>query len=170
MKCILTSLVCLSFSILLAQTSDQYIIATQGGFSEGRSISMSWTIGDLVTEPAILTEAIFTQGFQQPTISVKEIADHNTTENVTSTTKAYDFTASVYPNPVGTNVNVTVDNEEKEYFLDVLDQSGRLLSRNKSRNNKEVLNLSALPAAQYVLRISLIDSQQSKVFQIIKSH
>ncbi|HZV67953.1 MAG TPA: T9SS type A sorting domain-containing protein [Saprospiraceae bacterium] len=171
MKCILTALVCLSAAFLFAQTSDQYIIAAQGGFSEGKAITMSWTIGDLVTEQSVLRDAVVTQGFQQPTIFVKEIKiDPNTIGNVGSETKAYDFTASVYPNPVSSNINVKVENAEREYFIDVLDQTGRLLSRNKSHNNQEVINLSSLPAAHYELRISLVDSPQSKVFQIIKSH
>jgi hypothetical protein len=80
-----------------------------------------------------------------------------------------DFTASVYPNPVGTDVTIQIENSKEEYYVDLFDPAGNLILRNRSSNPTEVIQLSDLPAAQYVLRISLLDSHQTKVFQIIKS-
>ncbi len=170
MKCILPILLCLPLSFLFSQASDQYIIATQGGFTEGRSMSMSWTIGDLVTETANLKESSITQGFQQPIISVKEITSDHQTDVTIERTNPKNFSAEVYPNPFGTDITVKIENADQEYYMDIIDPSGNLLSRNKSRNTQEVINLFDLPAAQYLLRISSLDDKQSKVFQIIKAN
>ncbi|MGB4847107.1 MAG: T9SS type A sorting domain-containing protein [Saprospiraceae bacterium] len=170
MKCILPILLCLPLSALFSQASDQYIITTQGGFTEGKSMSMSWTIGDLVTETANLNGVRVTQGFQQPIISVKEInSDYQTDVNI-DVTDPKTFNAEVYPNPFGTDITIKIENADQEYFMDIIDPAGNLLSRNKSRNHQEVINLVDLPAAQYLLRISSPDARQSKVFQIIKSN
>jgi Secretion system C-terminal sorting domain len=170
MKCILPILLCLPVSILFSQASDQYIIATQGGFTEGKSMSMSWTIGDLVTETASMKEAKITQGFQQPFISVKEINSDNQADVTVDGTNSKKFNAEVYPNPFGTDITIKIDNADQDYYLDIIDAAGNLISRNKSRSPKEVINLFDLPAAQYLLRISTLATQQSKVFQIIKSN
>lgn len=178
MKKTLTFLLCLPFSILLAQSPSQHIVTTQGGTSKGETITVTWTIGDMVTEEAELKDARFTQGFQQPTITVRELdaSQHEVAiskdpkpEAGISSRSSNDFSAQVYPNPAGANITVKVENSNQEYYLDIFDQSGMLLSRNKSANPQEVINLSQLPSAQYLLKISLIDSKESKIFQIIKT-
>ena len=60
------------FSLLLfpvltfGQEMDQYVIASQGDFSITSEMSLSWTIGDFLTETAFIESGAFTQGFQQP--------------------------------------------------------------------------------------------------------
>lgn len=169
MKCKLTLFLSLPFTMLLAQTSDHHIITTQGDVSKGETITMSWTIGDLVTEAAAVYQAILTQGFQQPSITVREIATAQLTTEI-KPRSSVEFSATVYPNPVGTDLNIEVENGKEEYYLDLYDPAGILISSNRSSNPREVIDLTDLPAAQYVLRISLVGTEQSKVFQIIKAH
>lgn len=143
-------------------------------------MSLSWTIGDLVTESAYLKETRVTQGFQQPILSVKEINTGNQANVGGNDLNTFgigiipinpeSFQAEVYPNPFGTDITIKVENADHEYYMDIIDPAGNLISRNKSRNTKEVINLFDLPAAQYLLRISSLDAKQSKVFQIIKSN
>ncbi|MEP6646605.1 MAG: T9SS type A sorting domain-containing protein [Saprospiraceae bacterium] len=139
---------------------------------------MSWTIGDLVTQTASFGEGITTQGFQQPIISVKKLdtpaldpinVSQGTSQKFPSPLSA-DFNAEIYPNPVNTDVTVNISNSNQEYYLDLLDPAGNLLSRSKSQNAQEVIHMAQLPAAQYILRISIPDAQQTKVFQIIKTN
>ncbi len=179
MKLLSTIFLCLPVTFLFSQSSDQYIIAPQGDFSVGHTMSMSWTIGDLVTASAKSDEMILTQGFQQPILSVHEInsVQSNEISNQSPIVSGRSNTPpnqealriNVYPNPAGTDVTLKVENSNKEYSIDIFDQSGTLLSRRKSRSPQEIINLSELPAAQYLLRISLTDSNQSKTFQVVKS-
>jgi len=63
----LTIYICvLAFAACLCQAKAQEIIATSGGYYEGQSLSMSWTVGEAVIETFNSGELILTQGFQQP--------------------------------------------------------------------------------------------------------
>ena len=180
MKVLSPLLFCFCFTTALAQSSGQAIIATQGGLSEGKTLSISWTIGDLVTETAEVADVTTTQGFQQPTLTVREIetvfdrpVDMDSPKpfnSSLSTRSVKPYEATVYPNPVGHAVTFKIENAPGEYYLDLFDPAGNLILRNRSNNPQEVINLQELPAAQYVLRISFVDSPDSKAFQIIKSH
>lgn len=168
MRYSLSFLLCLPAYILFAQISGQYVIAPQGGFTQGDDMSISWTLGDLVTETSVLSKSVITQGFQQPDISVRELDEFNPKGE--NRNDEVSLQASVFPNPFSGDITVTVENHERDYFIDVMDPAGNLLSRNLSCNPNEVLNLNALPAAQYILRITMADEKESKVFQIIKSN
>jgi hypothetical protein len=170
---IIPALLSLPLSFLHAQTTDNYIITSQGGFSEGKNLSMSWTIGDLATEAFTVDATVITQGFQQPILTIHEInpevllsTGQGPTISQRSTT---DWNARVYPNPVSAYINVTVQNLNQEYYLEIFDAKGNMISSQKSMDAEEEINLSQFPADQYLLRIRTIDSKQSKVFQIIKS-
>jgi hypothetical protein len=52
--------------VLSANVHTQEVIASAGGYFENEDISISWTIGETVTETFIGNDIIFTQGFQQP--------------------------------------------------------------------------------------------------------
>ena len=162
-----------------SQQSEHYIISTQGSLSKGETMTLSWTIGDLTTEAAVMNETLITQGFQQPVITVREIdsakpenfvsRDQHVQGAAISQRNSTDFDATVFPNPFGTDITVKVENDSREYSLDVFDAAGNLISKIKSSNPQEVINLYGLPANQYVLRISLTGTEESKVFQITKA-
>ncbi|MCB2218849.1 MAG: hypothetical protein KQI35_00535 [Bacteroidetes bacterium] len=50
----------------IAQTVSPQVIATSGDYFEGTGVSLSWTLGELVTETFAAGDIILTQGFQQP--------------------------------------------------------------------------------------------------------
>jgi hypothetical protein len=186
MKQLLPLVLCLPFYGLTAQTSDHYIISAQGNEAKGQTLSLCWTIGDMATETGGTGQALITQGFQQPTLSVKELdpASHNhplvdasgkplidapqadLAEGRAATTT---ISANVYPNPFSSDITVEVGNITQEYHLDIFDPQGNLISRCTSGSARETIHLVDLPAAQYILRISTVDALQSRVFQIVKS-
>ncbi|MBK9106453.1 MAG: T9SS type A sorting domain-containing protein [Saprospiraceae bacterium] len=171
MKTILPLLFCLPLSTALSQSPDPTIISTQGGIAKGSAMSMSWTIGDLVTGTAMTDGSLYTQGFQQPTLSVQELGPEDITgvEQInTDATQA--LKATVFPNPFGSDITVTVDNQKREYYVEIFDPSGNLLYRNLSSNPQENINLNSLPVAQYLLRIGISDSGPTQIFRIIKAH
>lgn len=186
MKELLPLVLCLPFYALTAQTTDHYIISSQGNETKGQTMSLSWTIGDLATETAGIDQALITQGFQQPTLFVKELdpaSPHHPfmdeagklinalspEEIAEALASKSTITASVYPNPFSNDITVEVGNITQDYHLDIFDPQGNLISRCTSGNAREIIHLTDLPAAQYILRISTLDALQSKVFQIVKS-
>jgi len=56
----------IALAFLSFQTKAQQVIAAAGGYYEGENISLSWTLGEPVTETFSAGGAILTQGFQQP--------------------------------------------------------------------------------------------------------
>ena len=160
MKPTITLILFLAFAIVQAQTMDHYIIAAQGDESRGNQMTLSWTIGDLVTETSVFNHSVMTQGFQQPTIEIREIGS----ENPVTTNPSSDLGAQVFPNPFGTEITVTVENAAEGYFLEIYNLTGNLLTRTQSINPQEVINMTNYPVTQYILRIGLLDSGESKVF------
>ncbi|MBK8829898.1 MAG: T9SS type A sorting domain-containing protein [Saprospiraceae bacterium] len=186
MKRLLPMVLCLPFYGLTAQTTDHYIISAQGNETKGQTMSLCWTIGDLATETSGIDQALTTQGFQQPTLFVKELdpasQPHPLIDEAGKPVNALPLKgdaeaqasnsaikANVYPNPFSNDITVEVGNITQEYHLDVFDPQGNLISRCTSGNAKEIIRLEDLPAAQYILRISTLDDMHTQVFQIVKS-
>jgi len=66
MKKSLSILIILAFAFLSFQVKAQQVIASSGGYYEGETVSLSWTLGEPVTETFSGGGVILTQGFQQP--------------------------------------------------------------------------------------------------------
>jgi hypothetical protein len=66
MKRIVSVLLILAFVFDSINTNAQQVIASAGGYYEGDNISLSWTLGEPVTETFSGGGVILTQGFQQP--------------------------------------------------------------------------------------------------------
>lgn len=58
----------LAFNCLIAQTTSPQVVTSSGGYYEGTSASISWTMGELATETYTTDGITLTQGFQQPII------------------------------------------------------------------------------------------------------
>lgn len=171
MKTILPLLFCLPLSLAFGQSPDPSVLSTQGGIAKGSAMSISWTIGDLVTGTATTDGSLYTQGFQQPSLSVQELGPEDITGVQQIDADAnHDLKATVFPNPFGSDITVTVDNQKREYYVEIFDPSGNLLYRNLSSNPQENINLNALPVAQYLLRIGISDSGPTQIFRIVKAH
>lgn len=173
MKAILLPAFTFIFAVLQAQSDNQHIITPNGSEQKGESLYLTWTLGDLVTEAQVTTTGMVTQGFQQPTLQVYPFTEGDEGKEITQdpqiTVRASSLDVAVYPNPFNEEITVNVNNEEKEYYIDLLDATGRLISRNKVSSPQETLNLSKLPSAEYLLRVSLVASDESRIFQLIKS-
>jgi hypothetical protein len=60
-------LLCLiSVALLTFESLAQEVVATSGSYYEGNGVTMSFTVGEPVTETYVTGNAILTQGFQQP--------------------------------------------------------------------------------------------------------
>ncbi|OQX82230.1 MAG: hypothetical protein B6D64_00925 [Bacteroidetes bacterium 4484_276] len=67
MKTLITTIaIWLSATVLYGQSVSPEVIATSGGYFENAEISLSWTLGETVTETFSSGNVTLTQGFQQP--------------------------------------------------------------------------------------------------------
>ncbi|MCD6013881.1 MAG: Secretion system C-terminal sorting domain [Flavipsychrobacter sp.] len=102
----------------MAQSLERQVIGSAGVFESTSAGSLSYTVGECVTNTMSASSVILTQGFQQPpfsTVSVKKIIHENTD-------------IKVYPNPVTDVVYVAISPPGNGNFSVVVwDTHGRLL-------------------------------------------
>ena len=93
-----------------AQLARHDVIATSGEFFSNSTYSLSWTLGECVTETFTATGNTLTQGFQQSKFVVTSI-NQLTIEGIS---------VKAYPNPVSDLINISVKTEngiQKPVFL-----------------------------------------------------
>ena len=92
-------LVLLSFSLSyagIAQSLSPSVISSQGEVSEGNSVSLEWTLGEVAIQTIRSPGNVFTEGFHQPLLEVSEVVEEQVKELLVL--EGYDIT--VAPNPV----------------------------------------------------------------------
>ena len=164
--------------LTFAQEMDQYVIASQGDFSESAEMSLSWTIGELLTETALLEDVAFTQGFQQPFLERKnvlrpeqvqeqeQIVLQNERDVMSKGIGSNEV--NVFPNPSDGLYNVEILSEDDLYFLEVLDASGKVVYQTQGSESLNVLDLSAYENGLYILRVSNSELTMSSIFRLVK--
>ena len=146
------------FSGLNAQSIERDVIASAGGYFENDEISISWTLGEVITETVSTSDnrIILTQGFQQPdnVAKLKAPTDEVKLPDMTS------ISMSLFPNPTTDNVYLTIKSEEIERVtLDLVDMNGRILYSEQldltnNRISNYTLDISRLPAATYMVLLT----------------
>ena len=93
--------------IAFAQKSNHFVIAAQGSSDQSATLSLDWTIGEVVTETVQYGNEIFTQGFHQPVLMVKERLIERSSGNI----DLPELIAKVYPNPFVSEVTLDIRND-----------------------------------------------------------
>lgn len=66
MKNALYLIIAIALTVASFNSKAQQVIASAGGYFEGQNVSLSWTVGEAITETFTGSDLILTQGFQQP--------------------------------------------------------------------------------------------------------
>ena len=169
MKLVIPILFCLGVPLILhAQTSYQNVIAAAGGTAQTKTMTLDWTLGEPVTEAARTDKQMYTQGFQQPFLTVKEV-EPGTHAYITPRSEEAEIT--VAPNPVSTTLTLTMNNlQENEIEIQISNSAGQLVKSETidPKLQKTQLDLSLLATGLYVLRVYNAERQLLKVFKITK--
>jgi len=159
----------LSFIFLITQLSigqdialSPTVIASGGGFSESREISLSWTLGELAVTTLSQGEIELTQGFQQAFVTGTGIQRDPIQWNI-----------NAYPNPVQNELHLQFHiSESKSFLMEMQDISGKILSHEVYKevyeNDVITLNLSDYSTGIYFLRVATTDRSQVRIFTINK--
>jgi len=146
----------LLFCLIFFKSNAQEIVSAGGDTYTNSNISVSWTIGEPVTETISNTSNILTQGFHQTKLSVIGIYDIS----------SKDMLISLYPNPTQDFVNLkTVDYENLSFQL--FSFNGKLIKTNKLFSKNTEVKLNNLSAASYFIKILEWD-KIIKTYKIIK--
>ena len=139
------------------------VVASGGGYAEGDNISISWTLGELAVTTLTGSDMILTQGFQQPfDIDVTGI-DKNEVQ----------WGISVYPNPVGDELQIRFDIETQgDFFIELQDITGRVIRQEQYRQVNPgdivLINTADYTHGVYFLKVMTTDRQQVQVTSLRK--
>lgn len=147
-----------------AQTLSPQVISTAGDYSVGSNGSLSWTIGETITETYTNGNNILTQGFQQDTTIIVKIQDLNIS-----------FLVSVYPNPANDYLVVEfLSPFNTGINIDLFDMQGKKISAgslppsNGSTTVKKQVDIKNFASADYLLNITSANGRLIKSYKIIK--
>jgi hypothetical protein len=144
-----------------AQSAPQTVIASAEAFVTFANGSMTWTIGEVMTETYAPTGYFFTQGFNQPdTAFLTVISAEPATQNV-----------SVFPNPVVDNLVIDFSLTSGNQIVEIFDIQGQLLKKESIPANQNRLNVSFREFANgvYLLNIVNVENQIRTSYKINKA-
>lgn len=140
----LTGLYCQSESLESINSSGT-TLSTQNG-------SISYSLGQLSSETLENSEIVFSQGYQQSTITVISFLSEQKEEEISLT---------VYPNPTSEELNISSTKEK--FKFKILDVNGKVLHQSKNSALKHLVNVAEYANGNYII---LINNQQT--YQLIK--
>lgn len=148
-----------------AQPVNPYVIGTAGDYFSNSTVSVSWTIGEIMGETYTNSNNSVTQGFHQPNYGIYTLGVNqlNPVKNI-----------AAYPNPVTNNLTISFDNEQGKFIIEVYDILGKKISSESVEVNGVSLNTHKLAFSDYNSGIYLVqvisDATHSKSsFTIIKN-
>ncbi len=156
----------LLFSILLhyiglSQTLSPEVLATSGDYFSNVNNSLSWTIGECITETYSNSNNILTQGFQQNKFTITTSLDENTNSAIS---------VFIYPNPASAFLNIkTVSASLRKLKVDLFDISGKLVHSEIFQNTVQ-LNISEYSNSAYILKVYDDDNTLVKIFKLQKTN
>ena len=133
------------------------ILAVSGDYFTGTNATLSWTIGESVTETFSSANAILTQGFHQTSLTVTGIKDIDK-----------NFSVSVYPNPVMNQLTVELEKVKRNYSIEITDLNGKLISVQKINSTHSTIDVITYSAGVYFLNLKNENNQLIKTFKIQK--
>ena len=134
----------------------QEIITSSGDYYESSNASLSWTIGESMTETFTSGTTILTQGFQQSRLTATSVFELNN----------LNISIKVAPNPTPDIITLYIDNY-KNINYQLFDFNGKLLKQSGVLSEETEISFTHLAYAAYFLKI-MKGKQMIKSFQIIK--
>ncbi len=139
----------------------QEVITTSGEFGANSEGSLSWTLGEIVTETASTTSHHLTQGFQQIQEGYLGLPDESISNEFL-----------IYPNPFNLEVNVVSNNNFGNYTLTIFDYQTKVVLQKdinfSSACRQMSIDLSMLSAGFYYVELMTSSSHKQILKPLIK--
>lgn len=127
-----------------SQSASPEVIPSSGDYKETGTQSISWTLGEGVTETFESQGIILTQGFQQDNLVVTAI------ESIPDTK----FEITAYPNPVSSFLILKIEAESlRKLSYSLYDIQGKLILKNRIKENETVIRLEGYLPSTYFLKV-----------------
>lgn len=149
-----------------SQTLSPHVQASAGSHFASDEISLSWTLGETVTETFTAQNIILTQGFHQSEYIITEIEDIKTDV----------YTITAFPNPVTDVINLKLELNTGEpvvnhenLIIELIDIQGKKIVTTNFKNTIEQINISTLSNNLYLLGIYSEKRELIKIFKVQKA-
>jgi hypothetical protein len=146
---LLVGLAVLGAIALKAQTVTPVLLSNQGGYSSFGTVgSISWSIGEPVSETYSVTSNVTTMGFHQPELNIVSMIRQ----------QGQDVNVLVYPNPVKEVLTINFSGMTAgTYRIEMIDNIGKLISTSEvnitEQNQMVPYKINEVAAGNYFLRI-----------------
>ncbi|MCB0655848.1 MAG: T9SS type A sorting domain-containing protein [Saprospiraceae bacterium] len=133
-----------SFPLLYGQRLAPEVVASSGDFKQNEAgLSLSWTLGELVTATLQQDALILTQGFQQP-----DLAGTSSRFNW----KGQEISIRLFPNPTSNRIFLAPDGDQAfGYRLTSMD--GRVFTELAPKPGIQEIDLTAQPNGLFLVQI-----------------
>jgi Secretion system C-terminal sorting domain len=131
-----------------AQTVTPVVLSNQGGYSALTAGSISWSIGEPVSESYSTPQRIHTMGFHQPELAIVTLIAE----------QGADKSILVFPNPVKDFLTVNFTGlTDGNYKVELIDNIGKLIYQTQTEVNESnrtfQLKVNEVAAGNYFLRV-----------------
>jgi len=150
----------LLYSLGIAQSAQPVVISVDGDYviAEDSTLSIAYTVGEVLTQTLDGGSFKFTQGFHQPNLIITAVED-----------LWPELKIELFPNPSINQVNIKLQEELGQLQFQLFDLKGQSVSPIQDlRGLDQRLNLSSLPSGNYFLYIKEAKTNKSKSFKITK--
>jgi len=148
-------------AIVNAQTADQNVIGSAGGYDTTNNVKVSWTVGEVITETATDGNNTLTQGFHQTNLTVTQIEE--------ALINSENFSINIFPNPAVYSVSMEVTAESiKGLKYELNDNNGKLLLKGKFTNKLEKIDFTIYQPSIYYIRIYNDKGTFSDTYKVVK--
>lgn len=153
--------------IVVAQSSDRFVIAPDGGSARTNHMVLDWTLGEPVSETGFTNDHMFTQGFQQPVVKVLQPQ----VDELISSRSFIPLEITLVPNPVNSTLTLSISEPvQSEMDMFISDGTGKTIISKKIAANSATfsVDVSDLTPGLYILRLYGADKTIREVFKISK--
>lgn len=152
-----------AFLVLFGSHSfSQEVVASDGNYFFGAQGSLSWTLGEAITETFSNGSGILTQGFQQT-------QNYLGLNSPPASAQMY-----VFPNPFIDQLQLEIEGATQFIHVQLVDLRGRLVfeSNHSPANGASIfqLQLSSLLPGSYHLRVAVDDEAHPFIHSLVKIH
>jgi hypothetical protein len=144
-----------------AQSLEPKVIATSGVFAISATCSMTWTLGEVMTDTYSSSGNFLTQGFNQPdTDFVTALTNIHSEEDIT-----------VYPNPTINYITIDLQDAPGNHTIYLYNVLGQLIIEENIPTGQQQFRISTgdLANGLYLLNIINTDINSSSSFKISKT-
>ena len=138
---------------VFGQSVSPELISSSGDYYNNGTNSLSWSIGESMTETYTTGNTKLTQGFQQ------NFDTSTIIENLTD-----DRQINVFPNPTTDNINIEFSEINEKTIIQLFDIAGKVLLTQNVCNRTEQLDLSKFSNSTLIMKIT----ENGKLLKSIK--